>query len=165
MLCDPAGRQERMKEGWMMKKLITVLVMLLMLAPGAYALQVDFEWGYANPPADLAGFRLYQSNTSGFYKYGADKAVAEIGKEFLAATIDVPDGKWFWVVTAYDAAGNESGPSNEVTLEIDTVPPEAPQNLTAAIKISYNRKTGKYEIKVVRLWQDGKPVDSKRTVE
>ena len=41
----------------------------------------------------------------------------------------IPDGTYFWVVTAYDTEGLESGYSNEVTKRLDTTPPDNPQGL------------------------------------
>ena len=40
----------------------------------------------------------------------------------------VADGTYFWVLTAYDISGNESGPSNEVTASLDSTAPEPPKN-------------------------------------
>ena len=42
--------------------------------------------------------------------------------------LDVPDGTYFWVLTAYDISGNESGYSNEVTTSLDSTSPAPPQN-------------------------------------
>jgi fibronectin type 3 domain-containing protein len=88
---------------------------------------VKLQWN-ANTESDLAGYRLYQSNTSGVYTtYRAD-----IPAPTHEVTVTIPtDGTYFWVVTAYDTSGNESGRSNEATLVIDTTPPGPPTGCTA----------------------------------
>ena len=88
--------------------------------------QVVFEWD-ANSEEDLAGYRLYQSIAPGQYTYGSENAVGTItaGTETFTLTMNV-DGTFYWVLTAYDAAGNESGPSNEVTTDVNFKPPSPP---------------------------------------
>jgi hypothetical protein len=88
--------------------------------------EVVFEWD-ANSESDLAGYRLYQSVTSGVYTYGEENAVGVItvGTEEYTLTMNI-DGEFFWVLTAFDTAGNESGPSNEVTTKVNFKPPVPP---------------------------------------
>ena len=89
---------------------------------------VKFEWN-ANVEPDLAGYRLYQSTTSGQYDFGDGNQIATIpaGTETISLT-DVPDGKFYWSLTAYDTLGLESGPSNEVSATLDTTAPNPPGN-------------------------------------
>jgi len=113
-----------------MKKIIFLTVILVITASVAFAARnVEFGWDYDNPPADLAGFRLYQSNQSGVYVFGPGDDVAEIAPGDRTVIITVEDGTWYWVLTAFDTAGNESVPSNEITASIDSVPPPPPRNL------------------------------------
>jgi len=51
--------------------------------------------------------------------------------------ISVPDGTWYWIMTAYDTQGNESGKSNEVSATVDSTPPGAPTilEITAVVKV------------------------------
>lgn len=112
-----------------MKRLIlaTLLAFLIMLGvSSSWGGQVVFEWD-PNSESDLAGYRLYQTTTPGVYEYGADKAIGDIpaGTETFTLTTFI-DGKFFWVATAYDTNGNESGPSNEVTATINFKPPSPP---------------------------------------
>ena len=111
-----------------MKKSIMILsVIILALGSAVWASTLTVMWD-KNTEADLAGYRLYQSDTSGKYSYGEDHAIATApaGEETVTVN-DVEDGTWFWVLTAYDTSGNESGPSNEVTKTIDTEAPNAPR--------------------------------------
>ena len=121
-----------------MKKLFSVLVIgaFLLFATLAFAgTSVTFEWD-ANTETDLAGYRLYQSTTLGTYVFGAGNEVAEIlvGTETVILE-DILSGTYFWVLTAFDTGGNESGPSNEVTATLDSLSPDAPKNLRITIKV------------------------------
>jgi len=119
-----------------MKKCLAILAMVLMFCGSALAASnVTFEWS-ANSETDLAGYRLYQSQTTGVYTYGDGNQVATIlaGTETVQIT-SIADGTYFWVLTAYDNDGNESGPSNEVTADLDTLAPGAPATVTITIII------------------------------
>lgn len=120
-----------------MKKIVGLVLGFLFLTVGmAYAASnVTFEWD-ANSETDLVGYRLYQSQMSGDYIFGDGNQVATItaGTETVTIT-GVSDGAYFWVLTAYDDKGNESGPSNEVTANLDTTPPESPTTVIITIII------------------------------
>jgi len=96
---------------------------------------VTFQWD-ANTEPDIAGYRLYQSTTSNTYVYGSSSAnlIADVihnpVDNLMETTVNsIADGTYFWVVTAYDTEGNESGPSNEVTETLDATAPGCPANL------------------------------------
>lgn len=110
-----------------MKKLLLTCAMLLALCSAAWGVTLTVMWD-ANTEADLAGYRLYQSDTAGQYTYGEDHAIATTlaGTEIITVK-DIADGTHHWVLTAYDTSGNESGPSNEVTKIIDSTAPNAPR--------------------------------------
>ena len=109
-----------------MKRILLFVLAVLFLATSAFAASnVTFEWD-ANNEADLAGYRLYQSTQSGTY-VGNPVATIAKGTEMVTLT-DVPDGTWYWVLTAYDTNDNESEYSNEVTASLDTEAPAPPQN-------------------------------------
>ena len=119
-----------------MKRLFLFVVLGAFLVCGftsSQAGQVVFEWD-ANSEEDLAGYRLYQSRTSGQYTYetGSVVGIATAGTQTLTLTIR-EDGKFFWVLTAYDTAGNESGPSNEVSTTINFKPPAPPAGCTLRV--------------------------------
>jgi len=105
-----------------MKKIL--IVALLVLFPFVcFAHDIEFEWD-PNTETDLAGYRLYQSNTSG--QYGSTP-VAEIAHPSTGkALTNLVDGQYFWVVTAFDMSGNESAYSNEVTWTFEDGDPAAP---------------------------------------
>lgn len=120
---------------------ILVIFVLLLFSNLSYAAsQLTFTWD-ANTEPDLAGYRIYQSASSGVYVYGVDGnavldiPVLDIPVGTTIGTIQVSDGIWYWIVTAYDTSGNESGPSNEVTAVLDSVPPGSPSGFTITIII------------------------------
>lgn len=119
-----------------MKKLFLTLILFFSLVSLTFAgtSNVTFEWNANNEP-DLAGYKLYQSTTSGIYIFGLSNEVLNIPAGTATGTINVIDGIWFWVLTAYDTEGNESGPSNEVTMTLDATGPDAPSGLTITIII------------------------------
>jgi hypothetical protein len=93
---------------------------------------VDLSWS-ANGEADLAGYRLYRSTSSG-------GGFVEVSSGLLSGTsasdATVVNGTtYFYVITAEDTSGNESGFSAEVSATpqepVDTTPPAAPTGLTA----------------------------------
>jgi len=74
----------------------------------------------ANSEADLAGYKLHRGTTSRVY----DKTVT-LGKvTTYADTLPVltVDKTYFYALTAYDLAGNESGKSNEVSKLVPGTP-------------------------------------------
>ena len=104
-----------------MKKLLFAVIFLLVASFSFADSTVIFEWD-KNLEPDLAGYRLYQSTQSGVYTFGKDHAIKEIPAGTETVTITIPDGTYFWVMTAYDTGGQESGPSNELTKAFDSAP-------------------------------------------
>jgi hypothetical protein len=101
---------------------LIVFAVLLSTHTSTYAAQsVTLQW-LANADSDLAGYRVYQTDSRGQYIFGpsSPNLAAEIpadpdpGGVVTHTLTNVPDGTWYWVVTAYDSDGLESGPSNEV---------------------------------------------------
>lgn len=114
-----------------LKVLAAIAVVLCFVSfASAATYNVTFEWN-ANTEPDLAGYRLYMSSTSNQYTYGAANAIASVGSVTTAqVTLDLPEGAVrYFVLTAFDSAGNESGPSNQVSWTApDVTPPSAPSN-------------------------------------
>ncbi len=67
-----------------------------------------------NTEADLAGYNLYRNGVKLNTSLLADIVYADKG---------LGEGQFKYTVTALDAAGNESKPSNEITLKVDITPP------------------------------------------
>lgn len=66
----------------------------------------------ANIESDLAGYRIYYGSSSGVYT--SNVAVSNVTTSRVMSGI-TPIQKWYYfAVTAYDAAGNESSFSSEV---------------------------------------------------
>ncbi len=82
---------------------------------------VVVSWN-ANGEADLAGYRIYYGTRSGQYA-----EVVDVGNVTSHRLQGLQTGEtYYFVVTAYDTAGNESPPSREVSvrlMEKDTTPP------------------------------------------
>jgi hypothetical protein len=104
--------------GKMILNLVLSLILGLVLCVGTiFAADITFQWD-ANTEPDLAGYRLYQSDTSGTHAFGEAssnfvKSIPE-GTETTIITVDLTSAK-YWVLTAYDTRGLEGGPSNEVS--------------------------------------------------
>lgn len=78
---------------------------------------VRLAWD-ANTELDLAGYWLYQNEMSG--QYTESKRVLEIPAGTETCTVGpLRPGTYFWVVTAFDRALNESGYSNEVSATME----------------------------------------------
>jgi fibronectin type 3 domain-containing protein len=91
--------------------------------------EVALDWA-DNAELNLSGYSVYRSTTSG----GPYSALADglTDSTYLDAAV-VNGTAYFYVVTASDAAGNESSDSNEASATpADTTPPAAPTGLTAA---------------------------------
>lgn len=119
-----------------MKKLLLIVFLIIVFPLVCLAdSTVQFTWN-PNSESDLAGYNLYQTDTSGNYVIGVDIPADSIPVGTETSTITVKDGTWFWVLTAFDIAGNESGPSNEVTATLDSIAPGEPVlNVTVTVTI------------------------------
>ena len=98
---------------------------------------VELAWD-PNVESDLAGYRLYQTTMQGEYERVCDNPstaylAAEVDAETTSVVLSgIPDGTYFWVATAFDTEGMESGYSNEVSQTFDTItnlPPAPPSGL------------------------------------
>jgi hypothetical protein len=130
-----------------MKKIL-IVTLLLLFASTAYAVteRINFGWD-ANTETDLAGYRLYTSGTSGQYTYVGRNAsltptnppasyLKSVARPAVATSVDmvgVEGQRVFFVLTAFDTAGNESGPSNEVSYVFSDQAPAAPRGFWARL--------------------------------
>ncbi|TKB94781.1 MAG: fibronectin type III domain-containing protein [Nitrospira sp.] len=91
----------------------TVDVTLTLNAPASSS--VTLTWN-VNTEKDLAGYKVYRATSSG--AYGAPIAAIPGNTATYTATGLQFGTTYFFVVTAYDIAGNESAYSNEVSKSI-----------------------------------------------
>jgi hypothetical protein len=85
---------------------------------------VSLTWLPATDNIAVSAYNVHRSTISGFTPSAANR-VAETSTPSLNSTGDL-SGTYFYVVTAQDAAGNVSGPSNEAAVIVpgDTTAPE-----------------------------------------
>jgi len=81
---------------------------------------VTLAWD-ANTEPDLAGYKVYWGRSSGNYDNTPVPTVAPSTNPTFT-TPALPNGTWYFAVTAYNTAGMESGYSNEVSKTIATAP-------------------------------------------
>ena len=91
----------------------TVAITLTVNAPATSS--ATLTWN-ANTDSDLAGYKIYQATTSG--GYGAPIATLQGNGSTYIATRLQSGTTYFFVITSYDSAGNESARSNEVSKSI-----------------------------------------------
>jgi len=101
--------------------LCVVLCVIVFNSSFAIAGSLKASWN-ANTEPDLAGYKIYYGESSGNYTNSIN-----VGKVTQYAITQLQDGvTYYFVITAYDTAGNESGYSLEVsakTILIDSAPP------------------------------------------
>jgi chitinase len=95
---------------WTLGCEIVVCVMIGVIASSASAAQVTLAWD-ANTEADLSGYRVHSGTLSGSYTVHTDvhNVTTYVATGLTAGQI------YYFAVSAYDASGNESGYSNEVS--------------------------------------------------
>lgn len=84
---------------------------------GSVATSIDLEWvapstnSDGSPVVDLQGFKVYYGTNSGDYVNSID-----VGNSTSCVVSSLSQGTvYYFVVVAYDSAGTESNPSNEVS--------------------------------------------------
>jgi len=105
---------------------LTIAICLVLFAVVVQSDPVDviFTWE-PNTEMDLAGYNLYQSEEEGVYVFEPGCEVVSVTADSLECVLSVDSSNtYYWVLTAYDKWGNESGPSNEVSN--DKTAPAAP---------------------------------------
>ena len=108
----------------------------LWFALPVFGAELGLEWD-ANSETNLAGYEVYYDTDGSGPPYDG-KGQAEGDSpidvknvtEFWFRTIDLKANNFWFVVTAYNTEGLESGYSNEV----NTVPPSNPINLKGGVK-------------------------------
>jgi fibronectin type 3 domain-containing protein len=92
----------------------TIPVTMTLSAPTTST--VTLTWN-ANTEPDLAGYKVYQAIASGAYPPTPIATVLKPATSYVATGLQVGT-TYFFVITSYDTAGNESVPSNEVSKSI-----------------------------------------------
>ena len=101
----------------MIKKLfsniIILLVLSLFLSPtNSLAGQANLEWDAPDVSTDVAGYKIHYGTASGTYSQSIDA-----GNTISYIVSNLIEGQtYYFAVTTYDAAGDESGDSNEVSM-------------------------------------------------
>ena len=90
-------------------------------------LEAQLSWN-ANSEPDLAGYRVYRSTTQGS---GYEEVTSALITDTSYTDPVGAEGTCYYVVTAEDVAGNESGYSNEASVTLENEPPAAPTGLSA----------------------------------
>ena len=99
--------------------LLLAFGMLCSMAPLAEAGTVRLGWD-KNTETDLAGYRLHYGNRS--RTQATYTQTVPINNRYATTwELTLPDGVYYFALTAVDSGGNESGFSNEVRAEIPEV--------------------------------------------
>ena len=111
-----------------MKTTLLIVALLLLAVPCMAQTNLQFQWDAHAQASQLAGFKLYSGTVSG--TYAVAPVATFIGGSLTSGTIARPTkiGKTFYVLSAYDSAGNESGYSNEVSYTVAISPPTGLKN-------------------------------------
>ena len=97
-----------------MKKLFLITLFFLLWSSIALAGEVTLAWTESKSP-DVVEYRVYQSMLPRQHALGNGNHVASVaGSTFKVIILNVPPGRYYWVVTAINTAALESLPSNEV---------------------------------------------------
>lgn len=133
-----------------MKKAILISIMIwaiLSLAALSYAMDVRLACD-PNSESDLAGYRIYWSQTSGQYSTAQMQeyplaSITPATPEFIVTNLS-ETGRWYFVATAYDTEARESLYSNEVSYQWDGVTgiPPAPPGGLKPLEITVVRPDG-----------------------
>jgi hypothetical protein len=90
--------------------LFALISLILFSPPGLYAAEVTLAWDPSTDP-NVTGFRVYYGTSNHSYQFNDDA-----GKNTTVTVSNLQDGTtYYFAVTAYNAAGIESGYSNEVS--------------------------------------------------
>ncbi len=126
------GRRNRVRPKASVVVAFALLAGFLHVAPAAAATVIRLSWD-SNIEPDLSGYRLRYGTVSG--AYGAPLNVGKVTSYDLAGLS--AGTTYYFVVTAYDASGNESGFSNQASGQPSTVVGPSP-TISSATELSTN---------------------------
>lgn len=130
-----------------MKQSILILF-IIMISSIVSAADVTLKWE-ANTEPDLAGYKIYYDTDSGEPYYGdstngrspvvlkLDDLKDVSNPEYTMIGLN-QDSRWYFVVTAYDTEGLESGFSNEVSTYNYTKPGTPNLNIKVIVNVEVN---------------------------
>jgi len=103
------------------------------LAAVASTGRVTLSWSASTDNVGVTLYNVYRSTTSGFAATSASK-IGQTSTTGYADTSIPSGGTYYYLVTAQDAAGNISNPSNQAvaTVTVDTIPPTVSLTAPAA---------------------------------
>jgi hypothetical protein len=88
---------------------LPILLFLLCICPPLMATDVSLAWDASVTP-EVIGYKVYYGNSAGVYG-----ASITIGNQTSYTVTGLTSGTYYFAVTAFDASGNESDFSNEVS--------------------------------------------------
>ncbi|TAK08599.1 MAG: hypothetical protein EPO39_04195, partial [Candidatus Manganitrophaceae bacterium] len=100
--------------------LAVLIFSVIYFSPTAFAADATLTWS-ANTESDLAGYKIYYGTAS--RKYGP---AINVGKTTTYLLTGLANQTYYFALTAYDTAGNESGYSVEVSRTFTTPDTTAP---------------------------------------
>ncbi|HYI93670.1 MAG TPA: LamG-like jellyroll fold domain-containing protein [Bryobacteraceae bacterium] len=85
---------------------------------------VSLTWQASTSPSGIANYNVHRSTTPGFVPTTANRIAQPTAASYTDASLSA--GRYYYLVTATDANGLTSGPSNEVFGDVlaDTIPPQ-----------------------------------------
>jgi hypothetical protein len=141
---------------------LVVFALLLLGVTGLlWAETATLTWN-ANTESDLAGYKLYQGTASG--QYGPPVDLGNVTTTTVTLPSLAMDRTYYFAITAYDLARNESGKSNEVNKLIPAVPAPVVLLPPAALryadgKMSWDAVAGATGGYLLRVHEIGTPYD------
>jgi hypothetical protein len=132
----PVALQERGQMRHISICVVTCIVILIYSLNPCYALDVTLAWD-ANSETELAGYKVYYGTTAGgpYNGSGSSEGASPIVVRLDSLTTPASpqftihglvDGAYYFVATAYNSDGLESGYSNEAYTQGSSTPPTTP---------------------------------------
>ena len=92
-------------------------IILCLMHANSYAKEVSLQWDQ-NSNNQIETYSVYYGNESGEYPWNEPADLQSCDGSTCEFTLDLPDGSWYFAVTASDMYERESDFSNEVYIEI-----------------------------------------------
>ena len=107
-----------------------ILTIFLLSGNWLFAKDVAVSWN-KNQETDIGGYRIYYGDSTGVYNTTVD--VGNVTKYEINGLDG--DKTYYFVLTAYDVALNESDFSEEVMFKFENIKPNPPNGITVADKV------------------------------